>query len=143
MEFTQDGGPEKQIKHRQYYSTYCLVIPTQHLHSTMQANHSVPNSANVRQFSIHNSFCCKDQRTQRQYIKLEKKLNNKQKMKPEKKTLIKDEISKNRQDNVNCVADSNNFGINKNGEENSNADDENIQIITEMLSSVHPPKVRL
>lgn len=141
----KDGDPGKSINYHQYYPTYCLIFPAQHLHSTMQANQHVPSSANVGHFQPHNNnpIYYKDERTQRQYIKLEKKLHDKQMLRNENTSLIREEVSNNlRQTEAKVVDDMNSLGTSEDGEESSIADDENIQIITEILSAVHPPKVR-
>lgn len=111
----------------------------------MQANHHVPSSANMSHYPPHNNnpIYYKDERAQRQYIKLEKKLQDKQMMRTENTALIREELSNNlRQVDVKTVEDMNSLGTSEDGEESSIADDENIQIITEILSAVHPPKVR-
>lgn len=91
----------------------------------------------------NNPVYYKDERAQRQYMKLEKKLHDKQMMRNEKSALIREEIANNlRQTDVKAVDDMNSLGTSEDGEESSIADDESSQIIAEILSAVQPPKVR-
>lgn len=111
----------------------------------MQTNHPVPSTANVGHYPPHNNpIYFKDERAQRQYFKLEKKLHDKQMLKNENTSLIREELSNNlRQADMKTVEDMNSLGTSDDGEESSIAEDENIQIITEILSAVQPPKVRI
>lgn len=65
-------------------------------------------------------------------------------MRNENTTLIREELSNNlrQADHMSKgVEDVNSLGTSDDGEESSIAEDENVQIITEILSAVHPPKV--
>lgn len=106
----------------------------------MQQSHPIPSPTHMGHSPPPNPTYYKDERTQRQHIKLKKKLHDKQQ---KSDTLLprKELVNGLKRTNVKEKG-MNSVGTSEDGEESSVPDEEDsFQIVTEILSSVQAPKV--
>ncbi|CAH0556764.1 unnamed protein product [Brassicogethes aeneus] len=116
-------------------------FPPQHFHSNMQPGHQMPGQTHLGHSPPPNPTYYKDERTQRQHIKLKKKLHEKQQKVGDSLSPRKDLVNGLKRGNVKDKG-MNSVGNSEDGEESSVPDeDESIQIITDILSSVQAPVV--
>lgn len=125
-----------------YYQGLPPNFPPPHFHSNIPPGHPshVPSPTHPGHSPPPNHGYYKDERAQRQYFKLKKKLHDKQQK--------GDSLSSPRKDLVNGLRRGkekgmSSVGTSEDGEESSSVQDEedSVQIITDMLSSVQAPKV--
>lgn len=133
------GGPgNNNPQSQQFYPGIPSGYPPQQFHSNLQTGHPLPT--HLGHSPPPNPTYYKDERAQRQHIKLKKKLHEKQ---------LKNDSVLPRKELVNGLKRSgikekgmSSVGTSEDGEENSVPDEEDsIQIATDILSSVQAPKV--
>ncbi|KAJ8961083.1 hypothetical protein NQ318_008759 [Aromia moschata] len=125
---------------QQFYPGLPTGFPPQHFHSNIQPGHPVPSPTHLGHSPPPNPTYYKDERTQRQHIKLKKKLHDKQQkgdaLLPRKELINGLKRATIKDKGMNSV------GTSEDGEESSVPDEEDsFQIITDILSSVQAPKV--
>ncbi|XP_018563239.1 fibronectin type-III domain-containing protein 3A isoform X4 [Anoplophora glabripennis] len=125
---------------QQFYPGLPTGFPPQHFHSNIQPGPPVPSPTHLGHSSPPNPTYYKDERTQKQHIKLKKKLHEKQQktdtLLPRKELVNGLKRSGIKEKGMNSV------GTSEDGEESSVPDEEDsFQIITDILSSVQAPKV--
>ncbi|XP_060516675.1 fibronectin type-III domain-containing protein 3A isoform X2 [Cylas formicarius] len=141
------GGPGNGTNQsQQYYPGLPAGYPQQHFHSNMQGAHPVPSPTHMGHSPPPNPTYYKDERTQRQHIKLKKKLQEKhQKVVGGEMSPQKDLVNGlKRSSTAQVVKDKgmNSVGTSEDGEESSVPDEEDTaQMIMDILSSVQAPKV--
>lgn len=104
----------------------------------MPPGHPGPSPTRLGHSPPINQIYCKDERTKRQYIKLKRKHQDKHKLDSMQKDLVNGLRRPTAKDK-----DMNSVGTSEDGEESSIPDEEDsVQIIADILSSVQAPKVR-
>ncbi|CAG9863441.1 unnamed protein product [Phyllotreta striolata] len=134
------GGPgNNNPPSQQYYPGLPTGYPPQQFHSNLQTGHPVP--AHLGHSPPPNPTYYKDERTQRQHIKLKKKLHDKQ-QKNDSLLPRKELVNGLKRSGAGKEKGMNSVGTSEDGEESSVPDEEDsIQIATDILSSVQAPKV--
>lgn len=127
-----------------YYQGIPPSFPPPHFHSNIPPGHPshVPSPTHPGHSPPPSHGYYKDERAQRQYFKLKKKLHDKQQkgdsaLSSPRKDLVNG-LRRGKEKGMNSV------GTSEDGEESSSVQDEedSVQIITDMLSSVQAPKVK-
>lgn len=143
MFMLQGAGPVNGTNQtpQTFYQGLPPGFPPPHFHSNISPAHASHVSSHIHPSHSPppNHGYYKDERTKKQYIKLKKKLHDKQKS---------DNVVPPRKEFVNglrTVKDKgmNSVGTSEDGEESSSVQDEedSVQIVTDILSSVQAPKV--
>ncbi|XP_076253735.1 fibronectin type-III domain-containing protein 3A-like isoform X2 [Rhynchophorus ferrugineus] len=126
---------------QQYYPGGIASFPPQPYHA-IQGPHPVPSPTHLGHSPPPNPSYFKDERAQRQHIKLKKKLQEKQQKGPELST--RKDIVNGLKRNPTATKDKgmNSVGTSEDGEESSVPDEEDsVQVVTDLLSSVQAPQV--
>ncbi|KAL1513199.1 hypothetical protein ABEB36_002638 [Hypothenemus hampei] len=140
--YNNNGSANGSTQSPQYYASGVAGYSPQPYHS-MQGPHPVTSPTHLGHSPPPNPTYYKDERTQRQHIKLKKKLQEKHKKGPElspRKDLVnglkRGPSGPNKDKGMNSV------GTSEDGEESSVPDEEDsVQVVTDLLSSVQAPKV--
>lgn len=137
------GGPGSgSNQSQQYYPGGIAGFPPQPYH-TMQGPHPIPSPTHLGHSPPPNPAYYKDERAQRQHIKLKKKLQEKHQKGPELSPR-KDLVNGLKRSPTGSTKDKgmNSVGTSEDGEESSVPDEEDsVQVVTDVLSSVQAPKV--
>ncbi|XP_044268751.1 fibronectin type-III domain-containing protein 3A isoform X2 [Tribolium madens] len=133
------AGPGNSTNQPQqaFYQGLPTGFPASHFHSNIPPGHPGPSPTRLGHSPPLNQIYYKDERAKRQYIKLKKKHQDKQKLDSMQKDLVNGLRRPSAKDK-----DMNSVGTSEDGEESSIPDEEDsVQIIADILSSVQAPKV--
>ncbi|XP_050295748.1 fibronectin type-III domain-containing protein 3A isoform X2 [Anthonomus grandis grandis] len=142
--YNNSGPPNGTNQSQQYYPSGVGNYPPQGYHS-MPGAHTVPSPTHLGHSPPPNPMYYKDERTQRQHIKLKKKLQEKHQKVPDVSSPRKDLVNGLKRGPATTTKDKgmNSVGTSEDGEESSVPDEEDsVQVVTDLLSSVQPPKVQ-
>ncbi|CAH1130831.1 unnamed protein product [Ceutorhynchus assimilis] len=141
--YTNSGPGHGTNQSQQYYPGGVAGYPPQPYH-TMQGPHPVSSPTHLGHSPPPNPTFYKDERTQRQHIKLKKKLQEKNQKGPElspRKDLVNG-LKRTSAGTNSKEKGMNSVGTSEDGEESSVPDEEDsVQVVTDLLSSVQAPKV--
>jgi predicted phage tail protein len=133
------AGPGNSTNQPQqaFYQGLPTGFPASHFHTSIPPGHPGPSPTRLGHSPPLGQIYYKDERTKRQYIKLKKKHQDKLKLDSMQKDLVNGLRRPSAKEK-----DMNSVGTSEDGEESSIPDEEDsVQIIADILSSVQAPKV--